>query len=112
MKKVFIILVVFLCIVGIVVIALLCQMDNIIIRQTKDYAEIYIDEGDTVDYLVIINPPDKYSQLLQIDMETREELAQYMKENNYKIKSGKHEFIRNNPTLNELISDGFLFETK
>ena len=106
-------MVIFAVIIGIIAILLLTlfyQLGNIEVRQTKDYAEMYVDEVDVVDYSSIITPPEKYSQLLQIDLAVREELANYMKTNNYKLKSGKQEFIRNNPTLDELINDGFAFE--
>lgn len=106
-------MVIFAVIIGIIAIMLLglfYQLGNIEVRQTKDYAEMYVDEVDVVDYSSIITPPEKYSQLLQIDLKVREELASYMKTNNYKLKSGKQEFIRNNPTRDELINDGFVFE--
>lgn len=110
MKKIMVIFAVIIGIIAILLLTLFYQLGNIEVRQTKDYAEMYVDEVDVVDYSSIITPPEKYSQLLQIDLAVREELANYMKTNNYKLKSGKQEFIRNNPTLDELINDGFAFE--
>ena len=105
-----VILAVIIGIIAIMLLGLFYQLGSIEVRQTKDYAEMYVDEVDVVDYSSIITPPEKYSQLLQIDLKVREELANYMKTNNYKLKSGRQEFIRNNPTIDELINDGFLFE--
>lgn len=110
MKKIMVILAVIIGIIAIMLLGLFYQLGSIEVRQTKDYAEMYVDEVDVVDYSSIITPPEKYSQLLQIDLKVREELANYMKTNNYKLKSGRQEFIRNNPTIDELINDGFLFE--
>lgn len=110
MKKITIIIAIVLAIIGIIALGLFCQLSNIEIRQTKDYAEMYVDETDILDYSAIVSPPEKYSQLLQLNMETREKLSEYMKKNNFKLKSGKQEFVRNNPSLDELINDGFIFE--
>lgn len=89
---------------------LVYRLDNLSIRQTKDYAIIYVDEDDVIDSNAMISPPEKYSQLLQIDINTREKVAEYMQENNFKLKSGKQDFIRNNPSVDELINGGFEFE--
>lgn len=86
------------------------KMNRTVIRQTKDYAVIYVEENDFIDYKAMKSPPDKLSQLLQINADTRESVASYMKKNNLKLKSGKHQFVRNNPTLDELIFGGFSFE--
>ena len=99
-------------IIGIVVLYIFIlgyQLCTTEIRQTKDYAEMFIEEGDMIDYSVILNPPEKYSQLLQIDTEIRKKLASHMKKNNYRLRCGKQEFIRNHPTIDELIND-FVFE--
>lgn len=78
-------------------------------RRIRDYLQINIDENDIVDSKAMLNPPEKYSQLLKIDIETRKLVSEYMQMNNYKLKPGKQEFIKNNPTFKELISDGFKF---
>lgn len=88
------------------------KFGKIQIRQTKDYAVMYVDENDFLDSEAMISPPEKYSQLLQIDLSMRKRIAEYMENNNYKLKSGKQEFIRNNPSFEELIEDGFQFEDK
>ncbi len=85
------------------------SLGNITIRQTKDYAVMTVDNNDVVNCEIMINPPEKYSQLLQIPLSTREKVAKYMRENNYKLKCQKQEFVRNNPTYEELI-DNFEFE--
>lgn len=100
-------------IILIVVIAgtiILCMLNNITVRQTKDYAVMYVDAEDIVDAKVMISPPEKYLQLLQIDFEMRKQVAEYMENNNLKLKPGKQEFVRNNPTFKELVEDGFVFE--
>lgn len=102
-----------LIIIGIIIVSLaifLYKFGNIQVRQTKDYAQMYVDENDILDSEAVISPPEKYSQLLQIDLDMRKKVAEYMKKNNYKLKSGKQEFVRNNPSFKELIEDGFLFE--
>ena len=58
----------------------------------------------------MVYPPEKYAPLLQIDINMRKRVAEYMRKNNYKLKSGKQEFIRNNPSFKELIEGGFQFE--
>ena len=106
--KIFIIIIV---IVFIVLIGLFVyELGNLNIRQTKDYAIMYVDKTDVIDSDAMISPPEKYSQLLQIDINTRKKVAEYMNKNNYKLKSGKQEFIRNSPSIEELINDGFIFE--
>ncbi len=86
------------------------QLSKIQVRQTKDYAEMYVDESDILDSEAMISPPEEYAQLLQIDLEMRQKVAEYMEKNNYKLKSGKQIFIRINPSFEELIEDGFQFE--
>lgn len=78
-------------------------------RRIKDYSVMYVDDEDVVDALAMVEPPEKYSQLLQIDVETRKLIAEHMKMNNYKLKPGKQEFIKNNPTFKELVADNFKF---
>lgn len=101
---------IFLLIIMVIGGIVIYKLNNITIRQTKDYDVIYVGSEDIVDAKVMISPPEKYSQLLQIDENMRKKVANYMKENNLKLKSGKQEFIRNNPTFDELIKNGFEFE--
>lgn len=84
------------------------KLSTIEVRDTKDYSQIYVK--DIFDYEMMINPPEEYSALLQIDSSMRGKVAAYMKENDFKLSLGKQEFIRNNPTFEELIEDGFKFE--
>ena len=86
------------------------QLGNMQIRQTKDYAEMIVDENDILDFEAFLSPPEKYPQLLQIDLNMRKRVAEYMQKNNYKLKSGKQKFVRNNPNFDELVNNGFLFE--
>ncbi len=102
--------IIFLIIIVTVVVIVVYNLSNTQIRQTKDYATMYVENEDLVDGDVMISPPEKYSQLLQIDVEMRKKVAKYMKNNNYKLKPGQQEFVRNNPTFKELIDDGFEFE--
>ena len=108
MKK---ILITTITILIIVFCLILNYIGNIQIRSTKDYATIYVDSTDTIDAQAMINPPKKYSALLQIEPNIRKGVALYMSKNNYILKPGKQTFIRINPTLKELIKDGFIFES-
>lgn len=102
-----------LIVIGIIIVYVLVifyQMSTTIVRDTKDYSQIYVEENDVFDYKMMLNPPEKYSALNQIDTPMRQKVAKYMKENNYKLQSGKQIFIRINPTLKELIDDCFIFE--
>ena len=85
------------------------SLSNIPFRQTKVFAVMSVASEDVVNWEMMISPPEKYSQLLQIPLETREKVAEYMKKNDYKLKCQKQEFVRNEPTYKELI-DGFEFE--
>ena len=83
------------------------ELCNLEIRQSKDYAKIYVD--DEFGYELMLEPPEKYRALNQINTIMRKKVADYMKENNLKLKKGTQEFIRTNPTFDELINDGFVF---
>ena len=80
------------------------------LRQTKDFQSFYIEEGYVFDAEKMIDPPEEFSALLQIDQDMRMKVAEYMKEHNYKLRSGKQRFIRSNPTFKELIENCFWFE--
>ena len=89
------------------------QLSNTKARGTKDYSEMYVDEGDMIDHTAMLVPPAKYDQLLQIDFEMRKQVADYMVENHLKLKSGKQVFVRINPSFDELVDsgeNGFQFE--
>ena len=79
-------------------------------RRIKEYAVIYVDDKDILDANAMLSPPKKYSQLLLINLDTRKLVAEHMQMNHYKLKSGKQEFIKNNPTFKELVSENFEFE--
>lgn len=74
---------------------------------------MYIDENDMIDHVAMLVPPEKYSQLLQIDFAMRKQVADYMAEKHLKLKSGKQTFIRLHPSFDELVDngeDGFQFD--
>lgn len=96
------------CFVVLGILVFVYALSTIQIRDTKDYSQIYVQ--GTFDYKMMITPPEEYSALCQIDLSMRKQVADYMKKNNYKLKIGKQEFVRNNPTIDELINDGFVFE--
>ena len=98
-----ILLLVFICIITYKVL-------TIPVRTTKDYSIMYVDKNDIIDSETMINPPEKYSLLLKIDLKVRKKVAKYMKKNNFKLKTGNQEFITNDPTFKELIND-FVFES-
>lgn len=103
----------FIAIIVVATSVLLYQLSKVKVRMTKDFAEMYIDEDDIVDDELMISPPEKYSQLLQIDLEMRKQVADYMAENHLKLKGGKQTFIRLHPSFDELVDngeDGFRFE--
>lgn len=83
---------------------------NTPIRQTKDYNSIYIEEWYEFTADDMISPPERFNALLQIDEELRAQVAKYMLDHNYKLKSGNQEFIRINPTFEELVENCFIFE--
>lgn len=89
---------------------MIAPIDDITIRQTKDFAIMYVEEDDVVDGDVMLYPPEKFSVLELIDIEMREKVSEYMKEHNYKLKDTTQRFIVNDPTFEELIVDGFEFE--
>lgn len=101
---------IFILMIVIIIVAIFCILKNTTVRTTKDYAVMYVDVEDIVDAEAMISPPEKYSQLLQIDLDMRKKVANYMEKNNLKLKSGKQRFVRIYPTLDELIDDGFEFE--
>ena len=58
----------------------------------EDYSTIYIEQGDIVDAEIMRNPTEEFHNLTRLDTQTREELAEYMEENNLKLAEGKQEF--------------------
>lgn len=78
-------------------------------RTTKDFAYIEIEEGYIFDYNDMLDPPEEYDMLLNIEQSLRDKVAEYMRENNYRLKCGKQKFIINRPTYKELL-DCFEFD--
>lgn len=99
-----------ICIIIIFSLLVFYELSTIIVRDTKDFSRIYVK--DEFDYKMMVYPPEEYSALLQIDISMRKRVASYMKENNLRLKMGEQEFVRNEPTIDELIDDeyGFAFE--
>lgn len=79
-------------------------------RRTRDYTVMVVDKNDIIDANAMLDPPEKYCQLLKIDLATRELVANHMRSKNYKLKAGKQIFVKNNPTFKELVFDNFKFE--
>ena len=76
----------------------------------KDYADLVVEQNQTVDYKDFINPSGTTDTLKQIEPDVRLKIAEYMKENNPKLKDGKHHFNRVNGTYDKYINDEFKFE--
>lgn len=63
------------------------------ILSDKTETVIYIEEGDVIDGAAMIDPPEKYSVLLEIEEKTRTTLGNYMKENGYRLEYGEQRFF-------------------
>jgi hypothetical protein len=57
---------------------------------SKTHFDFFVKEGQIVDYKDFINPHDETSALDQIDKGIRLQIANYMRENNLKLKEGNH----------------------
>ena len=99
-----------ICIVIFIGVLMFYQLSQIQMRWSKDYATMYVDEEDIINAMAMVSPSEKYSALLLIDIEMRQQIANYMEKNNYKLKSGKQEFVKEDPSFEELINDDFQFE--
>lgn len=108
LKKLLISLIYIIVVFIVFLLAVFFKLSTVQLRDISDYETINIQEDFT--YEMMISPPRKYSALLQIDLPTRKKVAKYMKKHHYKLKSGKQEFIKNNPTLKELLNQCFIFE--
>lgn len=108
LKKLFRILLCIIIVLIVFIFAIFLKLSTIQLRDVSDYDTIHIQEDFT--YEMMISPPRKYSALYQIDLSTRKKVAKYMKKNHYKLKPGEQEFIKNNPTVNELLNNCFIFE--
>lgn len=91
------------------IIMLYNMFSKIQVRQTKDYNSIIIEDDELADYRIFIYCDGKYNVFRQIGIEKRTEIANFMFFNNLRIKSGTYEFIRINPSLDELLNN-FEFE--
>ncbi len=83
---------------------------NIEWKSDKNYYSFIVEADDIVDANVFRSPSEEYSKLTVIDPDTRERIAQYMEENNLKLKPGEQCFDRLDYTYNELIYNYFVFE--
>ncbi len=99
-----------ICIVIFIGVLMFYQLSQIQMRWSKDYATMYVDEEDIINAMAMVSPSEKYSALLLIDIEMRQQIVNYMEKNNYKLKSGKQEFVKEDPSFEELINDDFQFE--
>ena len=80
------------------------------IRTTKDFIPITIENNEIVDYRDFAFCDGKYDMFKEISPECRAEVANYMYENNLKLKYGEYEFCKSNPTFDELVNENFKFE--
>ena len=79
-------------------------------KSDKNYYSFIVEQGDIVDYSVFMRPFGEYHKLNAIDYETREKIAQYMRNNNLKLSEGEQYFDRLDYTYEELINHYFRFE--
>lgn len=85
------------------------EFNNTKIEFIKEYYEITVDDYENVDYMMFLEPTEKYDVLYSIDENTRKQISEYMKSNNLRLKPGIHRFHRINYTKDILIKD-FTFE--
>ncbi|WP_173275731.1 hypothetical protein [Paenibacillus sp. NEAU-GSW1] len=64
-------------------------MNNTEVIATKDFSTVIVEENELVDYKYFLSPE---GELNNLDLDMRINIADYMKENNYKLAEGKHEF--------------------
>ena len=76
----------------------------------KTYVDFIVAPGQIVDYQSFIIITDENEQLNEIDPEIRQQISDYMKENNLKLQEGHHYFNRIDGTYAEYIQDNFKFE--
>ncbi len=56
---------------------------------SKTHVKLEVEESDVIDYNIFLNPPQgKTEALKQINEDTRAEIADYMKNNDFKLKQG------------------------
>ena len=66
---------------------------------SQTHFKFVVEEGQVVDYNDFINPQGKTSALDHIDESIRLQIADYMRENNLKLKEGQH-YVRKRVTSN------------
>ena len=82
----------FMAIAIIILLFITYQFLSVPLILASDYSQIYVEETDVIDYNIMRNPSQKYSVLLQLSDDLRYEISEYMKTNNYKLRSGEHNF--------------------
>lgn len=82
----------FIAIAIIILLFIIYQFLSVPLILASDYSQIYVEETDVIDYNIMRNPSQKYSVLLQLSDDLRYEISEYMKTNNYKLRSGEHNF--------------------
>ncbi|MFC4775743.1 hypothetical protein ACFO9Q_02995 [Paenibacillus sp. GCM10023252] len=80
------------------------------LEMTKQYGTIVVERTELVDYKVFLNPVGNFTALNQINSITRRKIAEYMKENNYKLVEGTHMFNITIDNFEIYISKDFKFE--
>ena len=78
----------------------------------KTHVDFFVSSGQLIDYKDFMFLSEETKQLGQISQDVRQQISDYMKENNLKLKEGHHYFNRINGTYEEYISDNFKFEKK
>ena len=107
--KVLLYAVIIIVIVLLILLGLTCYELNQI-RTTKDFIPITIENNEIVDYRDFAFCDGKDDMFKKISPECRAEVANYMYENNLKLKYGEYEFCKSNPTFDELVNENFKFE--
>lgn len=93
MKKSCIIFIVILMSILLIIVVNIYRFLSRPLMSDKSETNIYIDDGDIIDGEAMMNPPEKYSQLLSIDEKVRKKLGNYMIENNLRLEFGKQSFF-------------------
>ena len=77
----------------------------------KTHIDFFVETDQIVDYEDFIFISDETKQLEIIDLNIREKISNYMKENNLKLKEGHHYITKAlDGTYEEYITDNFKFE--
>lgn len=111
LKNVFIVVVICVILIFIIyAIYIFYWLKTTEIKVGKDYYSFIVEPNVCADYSVFENPGKKYEVLDYLDINTRKEIANYMKEYHLQLRNGKQEFKRIDYTFEELVHTDFMFE--